>query len=104
MSVSISRNTRESFRNLDSLRPNHVSFSGMLGQAAKEYFDQHSHGSIKLDEFTNENIVLMPQMFAEIDLWIEYIKQLSPLEIKKLRQRQVQLGNILKKKIDGYLQ
>ena len=104
ISVSISKSTREYFLKLDKLRPNHVSFSGMLGQAANEYVSNHANSAMKIDEFTNENSVLMPQMYAEVDVWLKYIDKLDPNEIKKLQSRNAQISNMIKKKVESYLQ
>lgn len=104
ISVSVSKTTREYFKKLDNLRPNHVSFSGMLGQAANEYVSNHANGVVKIDEFTNENIVLMPQFYSEIDVWLEYIDNLSPEELKKLQTRNIQISNMIKKKVEKLIQ
>ena len=104
ISVSVSKTTREHFQRLDKLRPNHVSFSGMLGQAANEYVSNHANSAMKIDEFTNENSVLMPQMYAEVDVWLKYIDKLNPNEIKKLQSRNAQISNMIKKKVESYLQ
>jgi hypothetical protein len=104
ISLSISKVTREYFKNIDSLRPNHISFSGMLGQAAKEYVSNHANGVMKIDAFTNEDIVLMPQMYSEVDEWLTYINNLNPVELKKLQSRNVQLSNMIRKKVETYLQ
>lgn len=104
ISVSVSKTTREYFQRLDKLRPNHVSFSGMLGQAANEYVSNHANSAMKIDEFTNENSVLMPQMYADVDVWLKYIDKLDPNEIKKLQSRNAQISNMIKKKVESYLQ
>jgi hypothetical protein len=104
ISVSVSKTTREYFQRLDTLRPNHISFSGMLGQAANEYVSNHANGVMKIDAFTNEDIVLMPQMYSEIDVWLTYINNLNPEELKKLQSRNAQLSNMIRKKVETYLQ
>jgi hypothetical protein len=76
----------------------------MLGQAANEYVSNHANGVMKIDAFTNEDIVLMPQMYSEIDVWLTYINNLNPEELKKLQSRNAQLSNIIRKKVETYLQ
>lgn len=104
ISVSVSKITREYFKSLDMLRPNYISFSGMLGQAANEYVSNHANGVMKIDAFTNEDIVLMPQMYSEVDEWLTYINNLNPEELKKLQTRNSQLSNMIRKKVETYLQ
>tara|TARA_R110000751_G_scaffold80536_1_gene162527 strand:- start:540 stop:881 length:342 start_codon:yes stop_codon:yes gene_type:complete len=104
ISVSVSKSTREYFQKLDKLRPNHVSFSGMLGQAANEYVSNHAENAMTIDEFTNENMVMMPQFYSEINVWIKYIESLNPEELKKLQSRNAQIANMINKKVETYLQ
>ena len=59
---------------------------------------------MKIDAFTNEDIVLMPQMYSEIDVWLTYVNNLNPEELKKLQTRNTQLSNMIRKKVERYLQ
>ena len=76
----------------------------MLGQAANEYVSNHANSVMKIDAFTNEDIVLMPQMYSEIDVWLTYVNNLNPEELKKLQTRNTQLSNMIRKKVERYLQ
>jgi hypothetical protein len=57
-----------------------------------------------IDEFTNENMVLMPQFYSEVNVWVKYIESLNPEELKKLQSRNAQIANMINKKVETYLQ
>jgi len=46
----------------------------------------------------------MPQMYSEIDVWLTYVNNLNPEELKKLQTRNTQLSNMIRKKVERYLQ
>ena len=54
-SISISKEAKKVFEELDSIRPKHISFSLMLAIAADEYVKQHNKGLVKLDDFNEDD-------------------------------------------------
>ncbi len=103
IAISISNETRKSFKDLDKIRPNASSFSSFLGVAAKEYVNRHNMGEYKIEDFTSEQVSTTPQFFAEIDIWKKHILGLDTNRYNEFSQRLIQLNNIKRIKLGGML-
>lgn len=99
ITISLTDENRNSFKKLDSIRPNHISFSQFLGISAEEYSENHKEGFMKITDFTNKDAVHVPLFFAEIDKWKKYIDSMPRTDIKKFQQRLQQINNIMNKKV-----
>ena len=91
ISLSVGKFGKHVLKELDSIRPNGVSFSMFLAIAAKHYIDTHResidiHGEV-------------PNFYSNIESWKSEIKNMSSEQFIKLQQRHTQLGNIIKKKV-----
>lgn len=102
IAISISNETRKSFKDLDKLRPNTYSFSSFLGVAARHYVKTNSN-EVKIEDFANSEASVTPLFYAEIPKWENYIKNLTPVEYNKFSERLQQLTNIKRIKLGGML-
>jgi hypothetical protein len=103
IAVSITDDNRSTFKLLDSIRPNYISFSQYLGVAANEYYEKHKDGITLITDFTNKDIIKMPNYYSEIEMWKKYINNMPTTEVKKFQRRRQQLGILIDKKIEGML-
>lgn len=99
MCVSLTQLNRESFRLLNSIRPNSISFSQYMGIAASDYYDAHKNGVSRITDFTNKDVTVLPNYFAEIDFWKKYINDMPQHAIKKFQTRHQQIGNLINKRV-----
>lgn len=98
-SISISSHARKVFEELDTIRPKHISFSLMLAITADEYLKNHKRGLVKLDEFSTEKITSkIPNFMGDIDSWINYISSINGLELNDIRERLLQIQNMVDKR------
>ncbi len=102
ISLSITETNRETFKLLNSIRPNHISFSQYLGVASAEYYKNHKTGMYKITDFDTDSIAT-PQFYSEIDLWKKYIEKIPRNQIKHLQKRHQQLGNLINKRVEKML-
>jgi len=103
ITISMTDDNRGSFKLIDSIRPNHISFSQFLGVAANEYYLNNKDVPLKITDFTNKDIVAMPMFYSEIEQWMNFIKAMPQPDIKKFQKRHRQLGNIIDKRIEGII-
>lgn len=95
-SISISKEARKVYEELETIRPKHISFSLMLAISADEYIKNHKKGLVKLDEFTSSEVsARTPNFFADIDSWIEYCSMADFDEKKSIQNRLMQIQNIM---------
>ena len=97
--ISLTDRNRGFFKILDSIRPNHISFSQFLGVSANEYYANHKEGVSKITDFTNKDVVAGPMYYTEFDFWKKYIESMPRSEVKKFQKRHAQLGNLINKKV-----
>ena len=97
--VSLTELNRESFKLLNSIRPNTISFSQYMGLAANEYHSNHKNGMSKITDFTNKHVILLPHYFAEIEFWRKYISTMPKGDIKQFQVRHQQIGNLINKRV-----
>lgn len=100
--VSVTELNRPTLKSLNSIRPNHISFSQYLGLAAKEYYENHKTGMYKITDFAEDSIAT-PQFFSDIELWRKYVEKCPRNKIKDLQKRHQQIGNILNKRVEKIL-
>ncbi len=104
MTISLNENTRGYFKSIDSIRPNNVSFSSFLGEAAKEFYNNNKDSALKITDFTNNDIVPMPKYYSEAQIWRAYILNTMPeTDIRKFQNRLMYLQNIVDKRTAGML-
>lgn len=95
-SISISKEAKKVFEELEDIRPKHISFSLMLAIAADEYTKQHKKGLVKLDDFVVEgDDIKLPKLFADIEDWVSYISNAHTDDVKGIQQRLLQIQNIM---------
>mgnify|MGYP003634607827 CR=1 FL=1 len=95
-SISISKEAKKVFEDLDEIRPKHISFSLMLAVTADEYIKQHKRGLVKLDDFSSENVSMStPNFFSPVDDWIGYLSTIDNTERTRIKERIVQLQNMM---------
>jgi len=95
-SISISKEAKKVFEELDDIRPKHISFSLMLAIAADEYTKQHKKGLVKLDDFVVEgDDIKLPKLLADIEDWVAYISNANTDSVKDIQQRLLQIQNIM---------
>jgi len=102
IAISISSETRKSFKDLDKLRPNTHSFSSFLGVAARHYVKTNSN-EVKIEDFISEEVSPTPKFFAEIDIWKRHILELDNVRYNEFSKRLEQLNNIKRIKLGGML-
>lgn len=102
LAVSVTDVNRETFKLLDSIRPNNISFAQYLGLASKEYYENHCVGMYKITDFA-EDTIATPQFFSDVDIWKKYIEKCPKNKIKDLQKRHQQIGNILNKRVEKIL-
>jgi len=103
IAISVTQDNRVTFKLLDSIRPNHISFSQYLGLAANEYYGNHNKGVSKITDFTNSEMMSTPLYYSEIEIWKKFVTKMPKSDIKKFQVRQQQLNNLINKRVQGIL-
>jgi hypothetical protein len=96
-SISISKEAKKVFEELDLIRPKHISFSLMLAIAADEYVKQHNKGLVKLDDFNEDDRVTVPRFFSDMNQWINYVTGIDAKDKSDIKERLLQLQNLMDK-------
>jgi hypothetical protein len=99
VALSITDTNRGYFKLLDSIRPNHISFSQFLGVSASEYHEKHKGSEMKITDFANKDMMVTPLFYSEINMWKKYVDKMPKTELKKFQKRHQQLDNIINKKL-----
>ena len=93
--ISTTTATEKIFAELKRIKPDDTSFSLMLALVVKEYVENKTKKSLKIDDFDSG----MPDVLAEIDVWKSLIEKMPVEDFKKLQRRHTQLGNIINKRV-----
>jgi len=93
--ISTTTATEKIFAELKKIKPDDTSFSLMLALVVKEYVENKTKKSLKIDDFDSG----MPDILAEIDVWKSLIEKMPVEDFKKLQRRHTQLGNIINKRV-----
>ena len=93
--ISTTTATEKIFAELKKIKPDDTSFSLMLAMVVKEYVEDKTKKSLKIDDFDSG----MPDILAEIDVWKSLIENMPVEDFKKLQRRHTQLGNIINKRV-----
>lgn len=97
--LSVNEDNRGYFKLLNSIRPNDVSFSQFVGVASSEYYEHHKEGEMKITDFTNKDVLVIPNYHAELEIWKRYITKMPTSNIKAFQRRHQQLGNLINKRV-----
>ena len=93
--ISTTTATEKIFAELKKIKPDDTSFSLMLALVVKEYVENKTKKSLKIDDFDSG----MPDVLAEIDVWKSLIESMPVEDFKRLQRRHTQLGNIINKRV-----
>ena len=93
--ISTTTATEKIFAELKRIKPDDKSFSLMLALVVKEYVENKTKKSLKIDDFDSG----MPDVLAEIDVWKSLIEKMPVEDFKRLQRRHTQLGNIINKRV-----
>ena len=93
--ISTTTATEKIFAELKRIKPDETSFSLMLALVVKEYVENKTKKSLKIDDFDSG----MPDVLAEIDVWKSLIENMPVEDFKRLQRRHTQLGNIINKRV-----
>jgi predicted CopG family antitoxin len=93
--ISTTTATEKIFAELKKIKPDDTSFSLMLALVVKEYVENKTKKSLKIDDFDSG----MPDVLAEIDVWKSLIEKMPVEDFKRLQRRHTQLGNIINKRV-----
>ena len=93
--ISTTTATEKIFAELKKIKPDDTSFSLMLALVVKEYVENKTKKSLKIDDFDSG----MPDVLAEIDVWKSLIENMPVEDFKRLQRRHTQLGNIISKRV-----
>ena len=93
--ISTTKATEKIFNELKNIKPDDTSFSLMLALVVKEYVENKTKKSLKIDDFDSG----MPDVLAEIDVWKSLIENMPVEDFKRLQRRHTQLGNIINKRV-----
>ena len=93
--ISTTTATEKIFAELKRIKPDDTSFSLMLALVVKEYVENKTKKSLKIDDFDSG----MPDVLAEIDVWKSLIEKMPVEDFKRLQRRHTQLGNIINKRV-----
>jgi len=93
--ISTTTATEKIFAELKRIKPDDTSFSLMLALVVKEYVENKTKKSLKIDDFDSG----MPDVLAEIDVWKSLIENMPVEDFKRLQRRHTQLGNIINKRV-----
>ena len=93
--ISTTTATEKIFAELKRIKPDDTSFSLMLAMVVKEYVEDKTKKSLKIDDFDSG----MPDVLAEIDVWKSLIENMPVEDFKRLQRRHTQLGNIINKRV-----
>lgn len=97
--ISVSSIAKPILQELDRVRPNNISFSAMLAIAAKEYVNNHKKDISNLTNFMDSS----PTFFSDVESWKKYIEKSPTSELKKIQNRHLQIGNIIRKRVNELL-
>tara|TARA_B100001245_G_C22611690_1_gene302281 strand:+ start:292 stop:591 length:300 start_codon:yes stop_codon:yes gene_type:complete len=86
--ISTTTATEKIFAELKRIKPDDTSFSLMLALVVKEYVENKTKKSLKIDDFDSG----MPDVLAEIDVWKSLIENMPVEDFKRLQRRHTQLG------------
>ena len=93
--ISTTTATEKIFAELKKIKPDDTSFSLMLALVVKEYVENKTKKSLKIDDFDSG----MPDVLAEIDVWKSLIENMPVEDFKRLQRRHTQLGNIINTRV-----
>ena len=93
--ISTTTATEKIFAELKRIKPDDTSFSLMLALVVKEYVENKTKKSLKIDDFDSG----MPDVLAEIDVLKSLIEKMPVEDFKRLQRRHTQLGNIINKRV-----
>ena len=93
--ISTTTATEKIFAELKRIKQDDTSFSLMLALVVKEYVENKTKKSLKIDDFDSG----MPDVLAEIDVWKSLIENMPVEDFKRLQRRHTQLGNIINKRV-----
>lgn len=102
ITISISETYRPHLKSLAGYVNQTRSFSGVLGQAALEYTMNHKLGEVSLDDFTNKNVVSLPQHYADDKAWRNYLNKQSLTELTKFWRQHMRVGGLLNKALEKH--
>ena len=97
--ISVSSEAKPILQELDKVRPNNISFSAMLAIAAKEYVENHKSEILNLTNIMDSS----PTFFADINEWKKFVEKSPISELKKIQNRHMQVGNIIRKRTNELL-
>ena len=97
--ISVSHEAKSILQALDDVRPNNISFSSMLAIAAKEYVQNHKSETLTLSNFMDSS----PTFFSDIERWKKYIEKSPTSDLKRIQNRHLQIGNIIRKRVNELL-
>ena len=93
--ISTTRATEKIFEELKNIKPDNTSFSLMLALVVKEYVENKTKKSLKIDDFESG----LPDILADIETWKSLIESMPVEEFKRLQKRHTQLGNLINKRV-----
>ena len=93
--ISTTRATEKIFNELKNIKPDNTSFSLMLALVVKEYVENKTKKSLKIDDFESG----LPDILADIETWKSLIENMPVEEFKRLQKRHTQLGNLINKRV-----
>ena len=97
--ISVSNNSKPALEALEEVRPKDISFSAMLALAAREYVENHKSEILNLTNFMDSS----PTFFADINEWKKFVEKSPISELKKIQNRHMQVGNIIRKRTNELL-
>ena len=97
--ISVSSEAKPILQELDKVRPNNISFSAMLAIAAKEYVENHKSEILNLTNFMDSS----PTFFSDVECWKKYIEKSTTADLKKIQNRHLQIGNIIRRRVNELL-
>ena len=76
--ISVGKNAKPIFENLDAIRPNHISFSLMIAIACEDYIKKHSQQNGNITDFTSVDVVSsLPIFYADMSKWKNSIEKME---------------------------
>jgi len=93
--ISTTTATEKIFAELKKIKPDDTSFSLMLAMVVKEYVEDKTKKSLKIDDFGSG----LPDMLGDIETWKSLIEKMPVEEFKKLQKRHTQLSNLINKRV-----
>lgn len=74
----------------------------MIGLASLEYVEKHKPGDTILDDFTNTNVVALPQHYACDKVWRNYLNKQDYTELKSFWKQYMRIGGLLNKALEKH--